>query len=442
MNVLDPSTIGYLGIFVLLFLLVLGLHIGVALGAVGIIGTALMVGWGGALSLAVGSIYHQIAAFELLSVPLFVLMGYLSSVGGVSQDIYEALGLWVNRLKGGLGIATVASCTAFGTVCGSSLVTSVVFTKLSAPEMRKHGYDKKLAYGICSSSAMIGMLIPPSILLVVYGILAGESIGKLLISGVTPGLLLFVLFSLTIMAIGAIKPSMIQDSARREITWKERIQGIRKIWQVFLVVGVIFGGIFGGIFNPTEAAAVATAVLIALILFTRPQESMVLLKKAFQDTASTSGMIFLILGGSAVFSHFLTLTGITQSLAEYIIGMQFSKFVLLWVIMGFYGILGCFLDSISMLCITIPLFNPIIAAAKIDSIYYAVLVVMAIEIGLLTPPVGLNVYGSFAVAEKDVTIEDIFAGAFPFLIVSILSLAMLMYIPRLGTFLPSLMMGD
>jgi C4-dicarboxylate transporter, DctM subunit len=439
----DPSFIGCLGVVVLLVVMLLGVHIGVALGLVGILGAVLIVGWDGAFSLAAGSIYHQVVAYDLLTVPLFVFMGYLASVGGVSKDIYDSLSLWFNRLRGGLGIATVASCTAFGTVTGSSLVTAIVFTKLSAPEMRKHGYDKRLAYGICSSAGMIGMLIPPSILMVVYGILAGESIGKLLISGVTPGLMLFALFSISIVVIGWIKPSMIEESKHVErITWRMRLRSIGKIWQVFLMVAIIFGGIFGGIFSATEAAAVATVVLIILILITRPQQRIQLLIQAFADTASTSGMIFLILGGSVVFSHFLTLSEITQNLAEYIIGLNLSKFALLWVLMIFYLILGCFLDSISMLCITIPLFNPIIKVAGIDSIYYAVLVVMAIEIGLLTPPVGLNVYGSFAVAEKDVSIQDIFIGGFPFAVVSLLALALLMYVPYLATFLPTLMLGD
>jgi C4-dicarboxylate transporter DctM subunit len=438
----ESALVGYLGIALLLVLLCLGVHIGVALGVVGTLGVGLIVGWDGAFSMTAAAIYHQVAAYELLTVPLFVLMGYLGSGGGVSRDIYESLSVWLARLRGGLGIATVASCAAFGTICGSSLVTSVVFTKMCAPEMRRHGYERRLAYGICSSSAMIGMLIPPSILMVVYGVLAGESIGKLLIAGITPGLLLMVLFSLIIILIAWIKPSAIERSRHvQEITWGVRLKSLGKIWQVFIVAGIIFGGIFGGVFNPTEAAAVATVVLIVLNLMTRRRECADLFKQAFVDTASTSAMVFLILGGSAVFSHFLTLSGITQSLAEYIISLSLSKYSLIWVILIFYAILGCFLDSISMLCITIPLFTPIVSAAGIDGIYYAVLVVMAIEIGLLTPPVGLNVYGSFAVAESDITLEDIFVGVVPFFIASVLSVVLLMYIPRLVTFLPTLMIG-
>ena len=286
----------------------------------------------------------------------------------------------------------------------------------------------------------MGMLIPPSILMVVYGVLAGESIGKLLIAGLTPGVLLMVLFSLSILLVSWVAPSMIQKPKHIEkSSWSVKIKSLFKIWHVLLVALIIFGGIFGGIFNPTEAAAVASFVLMVLVLTTHFKEWRGLFKEAFQETASTSAMIFLVMGGAAVFSHFLALSGITQSLANFIISLKLSPILFIWVAVIFYGILGMFLDSISMLCITIPLFNPIAQAMGIDPIYYAVLIIMAIEAGLITPPVGLNVYGAYAVAEPDVTLEDIFVGILPFFVMAWLTIVLLMYLPILSTFLPNLM---
>jgi C4-dicarboxylate transporter, DctM subunit len=439
---MDPTLLGFIGIAVLVVLLAVGVHIGVALGLVGIIGTACIVGFDGAASSAVDSMYHKIASFELITIPLFILMGYLASGGGISKDVFVSLNHWVGDVKGGLGISTVASCTAFGTVCGSSLVTASVFGSICAPQMRKLGYDKKLAYGICSAGGMIGMLIPPSILMVVYGVLAGESIGKLLIAGITPGLLLMLLFSLTIVFIAKFRPGMIrQQKAVEKVSWGVKFKSLLKVWQIWFVAIVIFGGIFGGVFNPTEAAAVASVDLILLLLATRFRECLKLFKEAFWQTASTSCMIFLVMGGAAVFSHFLVLSGITEKLASFIIGLELSQLGLIWILVVFYGILGCFLDSISMLSITIPILNPITNAAGIDPIWYAVVVIMSIEAGLITPPVGLNVYGAFAVAEDDVKLEDIFAGVLPFLIMSWVSIAILIFFPPLSTLLPTLMLG-
>ncbi len=439
---MDPTVLGILGIVALFILLAVGVHIGVALGLVGIIGSALIVGFEGSVYSSVSSIYHKVASFELITIPLFVLMGYLASGGGISKKTFEALNAWVGRIRGGLGISTVCSCTAFGAVCGSSMVTAAVFARLCAPEMRNHGYDKKIAYGICASAGMIGMLIPPSILMVVYGVLAGESTGKLLIAGITPGLLLTVLFSATILGISWLRPNLIrpvQDDTG--VSWSKRFKLLGNIWQVLIVAVIMFGGIFGGVFNPTEAAAVATVALLVLLALTQGGRFWKLFGEACLETGSTTGMIFLVMGSASVFSQFLVLTGITNQVAEYVIGANFSRMAFIWLVVAIYLFLGCLLDSISMLCITVPLFNPILEQLGINPIWYAVVVIMTIEAGLLTPPVGLNVYATYAVAEKDVTLEEIFYGIMPFLAATMVSILILIYWPALSTFLPQLMLG-
>lgn len=439
---MDMLTLGIVGLVGLAALLLMGLHIGIALAVVGILGKAAIVGLDVSLAMATTTVYHTFASFDLITIPLFILMGYLASAGGISSDVFKSVNDWVGRLKGGVGTSTIVSCTAFGAVCGSSLVTASVFARICAPEMRKLGYDKRVAYGICASGGMIGMLIPPSILMVIYGVLAGESIGKLLIAGVGPGVLLMVLFSGTVVLIAKFRPDLIRPHDGLEIPpLRQRLLDLLKIWQVWFVAFVIFGGIFGGIFNATEAAAVASAFMLVLLFLTKFRKAGPLFVEAFAETASTTAMIFLVMAGAAVFSHFLVLTGITQSVAEFLQGLGLPSLGLLVLIVIMYAVLGCFLDSISMLSITIPILNPVIQAVGFDPIWYAMIVIMAIEVGLLTPPVGLNVYGAYAVAERDVRLEEIFAGVMPFFVAVWLAIALMIFVPEISTFLPTLMLG-
>lgn len=435
--------LGLLGLAGLAALLVVGVHIGVALGITGIVGLAVMVGPSVALSMAANSFYYTIAAYELITIPLFILMGYLASAGGMSRAVFKSVNDWVGHLRGGIGTSTIVSCTAFGAVCGSSLVTSSVFARICAPEMRRFGYDRRIAYGICASGGMIGMLIPPSILMVIYGVLAGESIGQLLIAGVVPGILLMVVFSATTVLIARFRPDLIsQKEQSDDVPLSEKLRDLLKIWQVWFVALIIFGGIFGGVFNPTEAAAVASAFMIMLVLLSRFRNAAALFREAFRETAVTAAMIFLVLAGAGVFSNFLVFVGLTDAVLALITGLDLSPLVLIWLLVIMYGLLGCVLDSISMLSITIPILTPVAYAAGFDPIWYAVVVIMAIEAGLITPPVGLNVYGAYAVAEPDVRLEEIFVGVVPYLIAVWVAIAILIFFPDLSTFLPRLMFGS
>lgn len=436
---MDPIIVALVGIVALFGLLALGVHIGLALGAVGLVGTWAIVGLEAALWGSVNVFYDKVASFALLPVPMFILMGYMASTAELSGNIFQSLNKWVGGIRGGIGIATVFSCTLFGTICGSSLVTSSVFSVIAAPEMRRQGFDKRLAYGICSSSGLIGMLIPPSILMVVYGVLSGDSVGKLLVAGVTPGVLLTIVYAGLIVFMLWIKPSLLIDDADRSVTWKDRFASLLGLWPVLIVAAVIFGGLFGGIFTPTEAGAVATFVVFLIIVAVKKMDFVSAAWPAFVDTAKVSAMIFLIFGGAAIFTQFLVLSGVAPKTAKLIIDMDLSVYGFLIAVSIMYLVLGCLLDSISMLSITIPILLPVVRAMGIDPIWYAVIVIMAIEIGMITPPVGLCVYGAKAVAEPDVTLEDVFAGSFPFFLASLLLLAVLVFVPGLSTFLPALM---
>ncbi len=433
---MDFFTIGLLGIAALILLLMLGVHIGVALGFVGFLGTWALAGLKPALWGAMNVFYSQVASYALITVPLFIAMGYLATAGNLSTNIFKALNDWIGGIRGGVGIATVGSCTLFGTICGSSIVTSSVFSIIAAPEMRRQGYDKSLAYGICASSGLIGMLIPPSILMVVYGILSQDSVGKLLIAGVTPGLVLALLYAMTIYAIATIRPNLVTRSAKRQTPWREKILELRALWPVATVILITFGGIFGGVFSPTEAGAITCFLVLVLLLLLEKRKAIPHIVTAFKDTAKTSAMIFLIFGGAAIFSQFLVLSGVATRTVQWIIAMDLSVYGFLCMVAVFYMILGCFLDSISMLSITIPLLHPVLGPMGIDPIWYAVIVILAIEIGMLTPPVGLCVYAAKAVAERDVTLEDIFRGSIPFFFVSVAALVVFILFPPLSTFLP------
>jgi tripartite ATP-independent transporter DctM subunit len=440
---MDPAIVGLIGVCILAVVLMLGVPIGISLVLIGMGGLSVLVGFESAFGSAMETMYHKIASYDLVTIPLFVLMGYLASAGGMSEKLFKSLNMVVGRLRGGLGISTVGSCTAFGTVCGSSLVVASVFAKICAPEMRRYGYEKKLAYGICASAGMIGMLIPPSIYMVVYGIQSGDSIGKLLIAGITPGLMLTLFFSILVYAVARKRGDLVAGQQDESYTTWEKVKAFASLWQIWVLALVIFGGIFGGIFNPTEAAAVASTLLMALIILSNIKNPGLLwdmFRESLYETASTSCMIFLVMAGASVFTQFLVVTGLTDMVAESVLSLDIPLTALVMLIILVYMVLGCFLDSFSMICITVPVFNPIVMSLGADPIWYAVVVAMAIHLGLITPPVGLNVYGAFAVAEPDVTLEDIFIGVMPFFWAVLLSLILLLLIPPISTFLPDLMM--
>lgn len=446
---MDPFLIGLLGLVTLLVMLALGAHVGIALAVSGFIGLWYILGFDRAFIVSVSSLYGKVSHAGLVTLPLFVLVGYLASGGGISSDIYKSLDMMIGRFKSGLGVATVIACTAFGTVCGSSLVTAAVFAKISAPEMRKRGYSKALAYGICAASGSIGMLIPPSILAIVYGMLSGISIGKLLIAGIVPGLLWALLFSITIPVVARVAPSWIAAPTEDipSYTMWEKFKSLHLWWPVIVSGAIIFGGIYGGAFTPSEASAVAAFILFVYYLYRSifskagarrtPKEKFNELKEILVDTATTSAMIFFVFGSATIFSHFTLMTGLATKLTAFVIGLGLSELNLVILFAIIYLLLGCLMDSISMLCITINLFNPIIAKAGIDPIWYAIVVILSIEVGFITPPFGINLYSVLGVAEKDVDIKDLIVGSFPFFIAEIISLVIIFAFPILSTYLPS-----
>ena len=431
---MDPIVVGTLGIVFLLVVIGLGIHIGIALGLTGYLGIAMIVGFDAAASMSTQSMYFTNASYALVTLPLFILMGYLGAGGGISKTLYDGLSKWTGKIKGSLGVASILGCAGFGAVCGSSIVTAAVFAKVSAPEMVRHGYDKKLAYGICAAGGSIGLLIPPSILAVLYGILTGLSVGKLLLAGIGPGLLLTVLFSLQIVYTMHRHPAALQENVEA-VTWKERFATIPSFWPVIVTALIIFGGIFGGIFSPTEAAAFGTLVIFLLLLTTKGAKAFGMLWTSLKETASTSAMVFLTMAGACVFSRFLAITGISEKVVEIILAMNLGN-VMLMVFLSFLVIaLGCLMDSISMMTIILPVLHPVIVKLGIDPYYFALIFIVGTQVGIITPPFGLAVFTVKGVAAEGVTLEEIFSGAMAFLYIMCFSLVLLILFPSIITFL-------
>jgi C4-dicarboxylate transporter, DctM subunit len=430
---MDPIFIGLCGVVLLLLLVGVGIHIGIALAVTGILVMSFIMGFDNAMRMATSSMYFNNASYALVTLPLFVLMGLLGAAGGISKMLYDNLSIWTGKIRGSLGIATIIGCTAFGAVCGSSIVTAAVFAKVSAPEMRRHGYSKKIAYGLCASAGIIGMMIPPSILAVMYGILSGLSVGKLLLGGIGPGLMVAAVFSLWVYCVAVFRPDIIKPVELKKFTWKEKIRTIPSFWPVIVTALIIFGGIFGGIFSATEAAAVATVAILVLLVITKKRDSWIFLKEGLGETAYTSAMIFLTMGGACVFSRCLAITGLSQKVVELILNAHMSNLTFLIIMAIVYLILGCLMDSISMLTITIPILNPVIVPLGLDPYFFAVFVIYVGQIGIITPPFGLSVFTVKAVAEPDVSVEDVFSGSMPYFYALCVGIAILLIFPQIIT---------
>lgn len=432
---MDPLIIGLIGVGFLIALIAIGIHVGIALAVTGVIGISFILGFHNAMVTATSSMYFTNASYALVTLPLFILMGLLGASGGISKMLYDNLIKWTGKIRGSLGIATIFGCTAFGAVCGSSIVTAAVFAKVSAPEMRRYGYSKKTAYGLCAAAGVIGMMIPPSLLAVMYGILSGLSVGKILLGGIGPGILVAVLFCGWVYFQTIFRPDQITHIEMKKYSWKEKIRTIPLFWPVIITALIIFGGIFGGVFSATEAAAVASIVILVLLITSKGKESWTYLKEGLAETATTAAMIFLTMAGACVFSRFLAITGLSQRTVEIILDVNLGKTVFLILISILYLILGCLMDSISMLMITIPILNPIIEPMGIDPYFFAVYVIYVGQIGIITPPFGLSVFTVKAVAEHDVSLEEVFSGTMPYLYALCLGMVVLLIFPQIITVL-------
>ncbi|MDI6798058.1 MAG: TRAP transporter large permease [Desulfatibacillaceae bacterium] len=430
-----PHTAGIIGIVLLVILLFSRMPVAFVMAMLGFLGFAFVVNVDAAISLLAKDIYTEFTSYGLTVIPLFVLMGQVAFQAGISSRLYDAAHVLFGRRRGGLAMATVGACAAFSAVSGSTNATAATMAVVTLPEMKRYGYDDGLATGTVAAAGSLGILIPPSVIFIVYGILTQQSIGKLFAAGILPGILLTILFLATIAIRVRLNPAIAPPGESTSTGQKARaFLGVAEALILFVLV---IGGIFMGIFTPTEAAAVG-AMLTILIAVMRRQLSVKGFGKALADTTRISCMVMMIVTGAVVFGHFMTITRVPYNLAEWIAGLPLPGYAVMGVIILVYLLGGCFMDALAMVMLTVPIFFPVVLALGYDPIWFGVTIVLVTEMGVITPPVGVNVYVVSGVA-KDVPLEKIFRGVAPMLIPLFICIVMIMVFPKLALYLPSLM---
>lgn len=431
---MTPVEVGIIGIIILIILLFSGIPIGVGMGLIGFLGFAYLSGFQSALGVLKTVPYSTFSQYDLSVIPLFILMGAFAFNSGLSEDLYRTVYKWLGHLRGGLAMATVGACACFAAICGSSLATAATLGAVALPEMKKYNYDPALATGSIAAGGTIGILIPPSVILVIYGIITELSIGKLFLAGFIPGILEAVFYMITISILTKINPALGPRGPKTTIN--EKFIALGKTWEVFFLFIVVIGGIYFGIFTPSEAAGVgAFGAFIFGVL--RKKLKWKNFKESFIDTSKTTGMIFIIILGAMFLGYFLSVAKLPSELARFVSELPVNRYVILIMILIVFLLLGCIMDSMAIVLLTVPIFYPLILKLGFDPIWFGILVTRMTEIGLITPPVGLNVYIIKGIS--DVPMGTIFRGVAPFLIADLCQVVLLIGIPELSLFLPSLM---
>jgi tripartite ATP-independent transporter DctM subunit len=432
---MTPTLAGVVGMAALLALLALRMPIGIAMAFVGAIGIAALNSPDAALTI-LGSYPYSYAAVHALSViPLFVLMGNFAVVSGMSGDLFAAAYAWIGHRRGGLASATILACAGFAALSGSSVASAITMGRVALPEMRRYDYDPRLATGVVAAGGTLGILIPPSTVLVIYAILTEQSIGKLFLAGFLPGLLLTALFVITVVTVCAVRPRFGPPGQRRPLA--ERIAALKRASAFFVVVVMTIGGMYAGVFTVTEASAVGAGLTLAHAIWRR-RLTLANLSDALLQTVRTTAMVFLILIGAHIFSPFLALSRIPVDLANALVALGLPSLAVLGVILVSYILLGMFLEGFAILVLTVPIVFPIVMALGYDPVWFGIFMVIVLEMGLISPPVGINVFVVKGVAE-DVPMGQIFAGILPFWLAMIACVLTLIALPQIALVLPNSM---
>lgn len=435
-----------IGFAVLLtMILLLRIPIAVAMGVVGFFGFAGQLGltfdnidsfrWLPVLTLASNRIIDTVQEYGLSIIPLFILMGNLVTRSGLSHELYNASYAFLGHRKGGLAMSTILACGGFSSICGSSLATSATMARVAMPPMRRFGYSDSLAAASIAAGGTLGILIPPSVILVIYGLLSETSIRELFAAGFLPGLLGVLLYMLAVKFVVWRRPE--EGPAGEKMTWAERLEALQSIWGVVALFVVVMGGIYVGIFTPTEAAGIGSggAFLIALA---KRSLSLSIVFDTFADTARTSAMLFAVVMGALIFSDFINRAGFTDILLQYVSSLDLPPMAVMLVILAIYILLGMVFESLSMLLLTVPVFYPLVASLGFDLVWFGIVVVVVTEISLITPPIGMNVFVLSAVL-PDVKTGTIFKGITPFWVADIIRLLLIVFFAQIALFLPGLL---
>jgi tripartite ATP-independent transporter DctM subunit len=427
------AVIGFVALFVLMLLRV---PVGMAMGLVGVTGFGYIVGAGPALKMLGQTSMRTVTDFNFAVVPMFLLMGSFATTSGMSRELFRAGNAFLGHLRGGLGIATIAACGGFAAICGSSVATAATFSRVAYPEMLRFKYPQSFATGVIAAGGTLGIMIPPSTVFAVYGLITEQDVGKLFIAGILPGALALVMYMLTITIIGYARPGFLPAGQRA--SWSERLDAMKDIWATLLLFAFVIGGIYGGIFTATEAAGcgAAGAFIIGVV---RGKLSRADTRRSLLEATRTTAAVFTVLIGAILFGYFLTVTQTPQKVTTFLTELGLGKYGVLTLIMILYLVLGCLMDALAMIILTVPIIFPVIKELGFDPIWFGVIIVMTVELGLIHPPVGMNIFVIKSVVE-DVKISTIFYGVLPFIITDILRLIILIAFPIIALWLPSKMM--
>jgi C4-dicarboxylate transporter, DctM subunit len=432
---MEPLTIGLTGFFCMVLLMILRMPIGFSLAIVGFLGFCWLSGYSAGFSMLALAIYKAGASYALTVIPLFILMGQFANHSRMGYDLYQTVYRWIGFLPGGLAMASIGACAGFAAISGSSMATAATLGTVALPEMKRFKYDDALATGCVAAGGTLGILIPPSTVMIIYGILAEQPIGTLFIAGVIPGLLLSGLFMIAIYVMTRKNPALGPPGPR--FTFKEKVVSLKDTWGILSLFLLIIGGLYAGWFTPTEAAGVgaAGAFIVTLIKRRLTRQS---LADVLSETTLTTGMIFTILIGAGIFGYFLTVSQMTDQLSGWVAGLGLNRYAVMLLICLVYIVLGCLMDGLAIMVLTLPIVFPLVMELGFDPIWFGVVMTVLLEMGLITPPVGMNVFVISGIA-RDVPMYTIFRGIWPFFAAMIVCLALLIVFPQIALYLPATM---
>jgi tripartite ATP-independent transporter DctM subunit len=436
---MDPSLVGILGICLMVVIFFTRMPVAYVMALLGFAGFAYMVSIPGGLGLLSRSFYDVFSSYGLTTIPLFIFMGQLAFNSGISRRLYDTAYKYLGSTRGGLAMATVSACTAFGAVCGSSPATAATMATVGLPEMRRYNYADELSTGAVASGGGLGMIMPPSVVLIVYGVLTEQSIGALFVAGILPAIVMTVLFIICIYLHCLLLPD--QGPRGEKFTWLQKTKSLTGMGDTLAVFFLVMGGLFMGLFTPTEAAAVGAFGVLAVALLRR-QLTWEGFVKSLYETLRTSCMVMFLIAGAVIFGKFLAVTRIPFNIAAWIGGLDLPPFLILAAIVLVYFLGGCFMDALALVMLTIPIFYPVIIDLGYDPIWFGVIIVLVTQMGVITPPVGINVYVVYGVSQSvigGVPLEAIFKGIVPFLIAVVIGIILMTIFPQIILVLPNLM---
>ncbi|MFC3229177.1 TRAP transporter large permease [Marinibaculum pumilum] len=420
---------------VMLALAFLGLPIAFALGIVGVVGFMTYTGVEPALYMIGPTIYDSFNNYPLSVIPLFILMGNLVSASGLSRELFRAANAFIGHFRGGLAGATILACGGFSAISGSSVATTATMSQIALPEMRAYNYSRRLAAGSVAAGGTLGIMIPPSIILVIYGIMTETEIGRLFIAGILPGLLALSLYLVAVFAVTAARPELGPAGPRH--AWRDRLRALGQVWAVAVLFAIVIGGIYGGVFTPTEAAGIGACGAMYFFL-RRSGFDLRGLARIATDTVVTSAMLFIIIVGAELFSNLISMSGLPNMLIDGIQAAGLAPYTVILLMLVIYFVMGMFLDSLGMILLTVPVFYPVISFLGFDLIWFGIIVVTVTEISLITPPIGMNIFIMRSM-NRDLPLGTIYTGVLPFVAADVVRLAILTAFPVIALLLPSMM---